>query len=195
MKQYLSESSSMPSTKCLSIFTKSVCKFFNCEKIRQERKIRLIKAIKIRQIKPASIILGTSRADFGYNPNHPYFIQPAYNSAIPYQSMYESKLYFKESLKQGKLKKVLLVLDYFPFNHKKQRQVQDFDTYFDNPNIYKYLLSYDQLKDSVFTIFKIAPTTPHLKNGMRKPGLGMEDVIKKGKYLQNFINNEKNYYK
>ena len=170
-------------------------KVFDFEKIRQDNKIRLVKAVKIEQIKPVSIVLGTSRADYGYNPDHPYFTKPAYNLAVSGASMYEMKIYFSKALEQGNLKKVLLVLDYFSFNHKKQKQVQDFETYFNNPNIYKYLLTVDQLKDSIFTVLGVNPTIPHLQNGMRKPGFGMEKIIKNGKYLQNFINNEKDYYK
>ena len=169
--------------------------YLNLEKSRIDNKIRLVKAIKIKELKPVSIVLGTSRADFGYNPNHKYFLQPAYNCAVSNASMYEEKLYFTQALKQKQLKRVLLVLDFRMLNMKTQKSVSDFDTYFNNQNIYKYLFSFDLLKNSFFTLFKIDPVMPHLKNGMRKPYFNMENTIRNGLYLKNFINDEKIYYK
>ena len=40
-------------------------------------KMKLIKAIRIKEVKPKSIILGTSRSEVGFDPNHPYFKQPS----------------------------------------------------------------------------------------------------------------------
>ena len=75
----------------------------------QSNKIRLIKALKTKEIKPTSISLGTSRTEYGYDPTHNYFTKPSYNLATSGSSMYENLLNFKYALKQGNLKKVLLV--------------------------------------------------------------------------------------
>ncbi len=172
-------------------------KILNIPKIRQDRKMRLIKAIKAAELKPKSIVLGTSRAETAFNPSHPYFIQPAYNLAVSSCSMYEAKFYFKKALEGKRLKKVLLALDYIMFNRLKQKQVTDFESYFnENPFLIKlkYAFSIDQLKDSIYTLLGIASGPLFLPNGVRKPGYGMENIIKKGLYLQNFIRNERGYY-
>lgn len=125
--------------------------FFHFISIKKSNKMRLIKALKIREIKPTSVCLGTSRAEFGYDPDHNYFIKPSYNLANSDSSMYEEYVYFKYALEQGKLKKVLLVADYIMFNSLSQRHTNDFENYFKNKNIYTYLLSIDTFKDSLLT--------------------------------------------
>ena len=61
--------------------------------------MRIVKAVKTKYIKPNSIILGTSRAEVAINPNHEYFIKPAYNLAVSGSTLYESKLFLKNAIK------------------------------------------------------------------------------------------------
>ena len=72
--------------------------------------------------------------------------------------MYENLLNFKYALKQGNLKKVLLVVDYRMFNEPKQKDNQDFESYFDDKNIYslnnealrekeRYIQIYDKIEN------------------------------------------------
>ncbi|MBK6547999.1 MAG: hypothetical protein IPG15_06130 [Arcobacter sp.] len=114
--------------------------------------MRLVKAINVKEIKPNSIVLGTSRAEMAIDPDHEYFIKPSYNLAMSGSTLYESKYYLKEAILQGKLKKVLLVADWRMFNDVNMKQVADFETYFTDRNIYKYLLNYKVFEDSLFTI-------------------------------------------
>ncbi|WP_428024995.1 hypothetical protein [Arcobacter sp.] len=123
----------------------------NKPKIKQSDKMRLIKAIKTQEIKPVSICLGTSRTEGGYDPTHKYFLQPAYNLAVSGSSMYEARIYFENALKQGRLKKVLLVSDYIMFSMEKKKQVNEFETYF-KENSKKYLFSLDTFIDSLNTL-------------------------------------------
>lgn len=171
-------------------------KITSFDKIKQSEKIRLVKVIRTNEIKPKSIILGTSRAEYGYDPFHKYFIQPSYNLAISSGSMYENRLNFQNALKQGNLKKVLLVADYMMFNDTNQKVLNDFETYFDNFNIYKYLFSIDSLKDVFYTVKGTdSYYTKYLNNGQRDYSNKKEQKFKEGEYLNFIKKTELKYYK
>ncbi|MBW6489362.1 hypothetical protein [Sulfurimonas sp.] len=170
-------------------------KFFNLPKIKQSEKIRLIKVFKTQALKPVSISLGTSRTEYGYDPTHQYFIKPSYNLAVSSASMYEARLNFEWALKQGNLKKVLLVVDYIMFNKPNQKNVADFETYFDNPNIYKYLLSLDSFKDAILTLKGGENTSIYLANGQKEHNHNWQKIAKNGGHLATMQKDEKNYYK
>lgn len=169
-------------------------KIFNLPKIKQSEKIRLIKVLKTQQIKPVSICLGTSRTEYGYDPTHSYFFKPSYNLAVSGASMYEARLNFEWALKQGKLQKVLLVADYRMFNSTMQKSVKDLETYFNNPNIYQYLLSLDSFKDSLLTL-KGGNHTSYLENGQREHHGNWKNIVKNGGHLATMQKDEKTYYK
>ncbi len=170
-------------------------KFINVPKIKQSDKMRLIKALKTQEIKPASICLGTSRTEYGYDPTHKYFIKPSYNLAVSSASMYEMRLYFEWALKQRNLKKVLLVADYRMFNEMNQKDTLDLETYFDNPNIYKYIISFDTFKDSLWTLKGGENTSIYLENGQREHTHNWRNILKNGGHLETMKKDEKNYYK
>lgn len=170
-------------------------KFINAPKIKQSDKMRLIKALKTQEIKPTSICLGTSRTEYGYDPTHKYFIKPSYNLAVSSASMYEMKLYFEWALKQGKLRKVLLIADYRMFNEMNQKDTPDLETYFDNPNIYKYIISFDTFKDSLWTLKSGENTSIYLENGQREHNHNWQNILKNGGHLETMKKDEKNYYK
>lgn len=168
-------------------------KIFSFYKIKKHDKIRLVKAVQIKEKNIKSLILGTSRATYGYDPTHKYFEQPAYNAAIPGGTMYENLLYLKETLKGATLKNVLLVLDYRMFTATKQKRVNDFESYFENDNLkFKYLFSLTQLRDSISTI-KDKPNNIkiYLDNGFREENIS----LKRRKNQYNFmIEDESTYY-
>lgn len=164
-------------------------------KIKQADKMRLIKVLKVQEIQPSSITLGTSRTEYGYDPTHRYFIQPAFNYAVSSGSMYENRLNFEWALKQGNLKKVLLVADYRMFNEPNQVDFPEFESYFDNPNIYQYLLSVDVLKDSILTLKGGDNSSIYLKNGQREHNHNWKSILTNGGHLATMNKDEKNYYK
>ena len=171
-------------------------KYFIFDKIKQSDKMRLIKVIKIKEIKPISICLGTSRTESGYDPIHRYFIKPSYNLATSGSSMYENRLNFQYALKQGKLKKVLLVADYRMFSNKTQQKIKEFKTYFYNQNKFKYLFSVSTLKDSLVTIKGTNnPITLYYENGQRYHNYSQGNIDKEGGHLKSFKINEEKYYK
>ncbi len=157
--------------------------------------MRLIKAINIEKIKPISIVLGTSRAEMAIDPDHEYFIKPSYNLANAGSTMYETKYYLKEAILQGKLKKVLLVADWRMFNDVSMKKVIDFETYFENRNIYKYLLNYKVFQDSLFTIKNKNIVSLYNNNGQMKEDYLNKIVLSNGGHYKTMIKEEKNYYK
>jgi len=169
-------------------------RYFDLVKIQQSNKMRLIKAIKTKEIKPVSVALGTSRTEHGYDPTHKYFIKPSYNLAISSASMYEEKLNFQNALKQGNLKKVLLVADYRMFNDSSQKNINDFETYFEK-NIYSYLFSIDTLKDSLLTIKGDNSDAIYLGNGQLAHNYRWKNILKNGGHLAVMKKDEKRYYK
>lgn len=170
-------------------------KLVNLKKVRQDGKMKLVKALKVELIKPKSIVLGTSRAEFGYDPNHSYFIQPAYNLATSGASLYENRLYFEKALKEGELKKVLLVADWIMFNAKEMTKTADFEEYFNEPNKYKYLVSSAMLIDTFFTIFSQKDEVQYLDTGQREYTYNWNRIIAQGGHLKVMNKDEERYYK
>lgn len=160
----------------------------------QDKNIRLVKATKISKIKPVSIVLGTSRTEFGYDPNHKYFIKPSYNLGLSAASLYEIKKYLEHTIAQGNLKKVLLVVDWISFNNEKMIKSEDFESYFEEDNIYKQLFSIDLFKSSLNTIRKQKTKNSYLENGQKDFYLNQEKINKGGGHLQVMKEKEKVYY-
>ena len=172
-------------------------KVFNFKKITQSEKMRFIKPLVVEQIKPKSIILGTSRAEHGFDPQHPYFLKPSYNFGLTSASMYEVTTNLKFAIKQGALKEVLLVLDYRMFNDKNQKQLDEFESYFDgSKGRYHYLYSLDTFKDSLQTIFKTyKPFFMYHPQGHIMHEYEIAKIKKTAGQLDNMNKYEKNYYK
>lgn len=167
---------------------------FNKPKFKQEPVTRIVKASKIYDLKPISIILGNSRAEGGLDPNHNYFIKPSYNAAVSGGSIYEAKKYFEWALEQGRLKKVLLSLDYIMFN-TKEKQTQDFDKYFNKNLKIKYLYSIDTLIDSYDTLVGAeGPNTLYYENGQRLHNYRQAYIDLYGGHMNSFLGNENGYY-
>ncbi len=157
--------------------------------------MRLVKAINVEKIKPSSIVLGTSRAEMAINPDHEYFIKPSYNLANAGSTMYETKYYLKQTIEQGNLEKVILVADWIMFNNMDTKKVADFETYFDNRNIYKYLLNYKVLEDSIFTIKNHNIQSYHKINGQMTDSHAEMVLIANGGQYKTMLKEEKDYYK
>ncbi len=170
---------------------------FDFKKITQSEKMRFIKPLVVEEIQPKSIILGTSRAEHGFNPQHPYFVKPSYNFALTSASMYEATTNLKFTIKQGSLEQVLLVLDYRMFNDKNQKQLQEFESYFDgSKGRYHYLYSLDTFKDTLHTIFNTyKPFFMYHPEGHIVHEYEIAKIRKTAWQLENMNRYEKSYYK
>ena len=142
-----------------------------------------------------SLILGTSRTEYGYDPNHEYFYKPSYNLAVSGASLYENRLYLEHSIKQGNLKEVILVADWRMFNDPKMRKLDDFENSFNVENIYKQLFSVDLFRSSLNTIIKQKVKSSYLENGQRDWYFNQENIDKQGGHLKVMNKDEKDYYR
>jgi hypothetical protein len=72
----------------------------------------LAKALAVTRVRPASIILGNSRAESGYDAEHPGFAaRPAYNLGMGGAGLGELRRFFLEALAAGPVEQVLLAID------------------------------------------------------------------------------------
>ncbi len=170
---------------------------FKFQKITQSGKMRFIKPLIVKELKPKSIVIGTSRAEHGYSTEHEYFKRPSYNFGLTSASMYEATTCFRYAIKQGNLEQTLLVLDYRMFNDKNQKQVEEFEHYFDDSRgKYYYLYSLDTFKDSLRTIFKsYKPFFLYKKDGSIEHKYEIEKLKKLKSQLVAMNGYEKNYYR
>lgn len=161
----------------------------------QDKNIRLAKVVKVEELKPVSISLGTSRTEYGYDPNHEYFYKPSYNLAVSGASLYENRLYLEHAIKQGNLKEVILVADWIMFNTKLMTKSYDFEDSFNIENIYKQLFSVDLFRSSLNTIIKQKVKSSFLENGQRDWYFNQENIDKQGGHLKVMNKDEKDYYR
>ncbi len=72
----------------------------------------LAKALAVDRVRPASIVLGNSRAESAYDVGHPGFAaRPAYNLGIGGAGLGQVRRFFLEALAAGRLEQVLLAMD------------------------------------------------------------------------------------
>ncbi|MDH5561244.1 MAG: hypothetical protein OEY59_10380, partial [Deltaproteobacteria bacterium] len=82
-----------------------------------KKHITLVKTLSVNKIKPKSVILGSSRAAFGFDPEYNVWSQkPVYNMAFPGIDISATYQYFKDALNQKSVKTVVLAVDFFMFN-------------------------------------------------------------------------------
>ena len=75
-------------------------------------RLPLAKSLAVTRLRPASVILGNSRAETSYDPEHPGFVdRPAYNLGIGGAGLGQLRRYFMEASAAGRLRHVLLALD------------------------------------------------------------------------------------
>lgn len=101
-------------------------KGFNSPKVEIEKNEKLAKALLVNKVQPRSIILGSSRAEFGIDPAYarwPY--TPVYNLALAGADTYLMKRYLQHAYAMNKLKEIVIGLDFFSFNIRRQ-QAKDF---------------------------------------------------------------------
>ena len=99
----------------------------NAKKPELVKHVRVGKAGLVRNLKPRGIILGSSRAEFGLNPDHPgWRTSPVYNLGIPGPNTYELLRYFQHAHSIQPIERVVLGLDIFQFNIWRTNQA-DFD--------------------------------------------------------------------
>lgn len=88
----------------------------------------LAKSLAVSELRPATIILGNSRAEAAYDPQHPGItLRPAYNLAIGGAGLSMLHRYFLEALAAGGLRQVILALDLTMFDPEANAPNADLD--------------------------------------------------------------------
>jgi hypothetical protein len=181
---------------------------FNFNKPAIKSHLRMSKAYSVRYIKPKSIILGTSRAEFGLDPDHIGFVfLPTYNLNLSGGNSYEMLRYFQHVNAVNEIKQVILALDFFQFDVNNLNS-PDFSESrlatdkFGNlssqsmplNDIFDSLFSLDALTDSFDTLISQSSKPIYLSNGLIDPTtlrrVKMMDITGQ---RQLFLNNEERY--
>jgi hypothetical protein len=189
-----------------SIYNSPKVDRFNSIKPEYSDHIRLVKTYAVKRIKPEAIILGTSRAIRGIDPEHEgWSYQPVYNLAILGANIYEIARYFQHANAIYPVKQVVLLLDFEAFD------VYSVDTDFDelrlsvsldgqkNGDFYikdyiSSLFSFDAFFSSINTIIynltnRTENTLIYEENGF----CNAENLVISEGYRADFIDKEKNY--
>lgn len=102
------------------VFGSPLIEGINARKPAVAKQQRLAKAYAVRHFRPQAIILGTSRAEQGLDPEHPAFSGLAgYNLGLPGATIYESRRYFEHAVAVRTPEVVVLTLDFFAFNAER----------------------------------------------------------------------------
>jgi hypothetical protein len=160
---------------------------------------RILKARAVHQLKPTSIVLGTSRGEFGIDPEHPGLKKPAYNLAITGSNIYVTFRYLQHAEEIQPLQQVLLMVDFFMFNTNEtdgvnfSEELLAVDAEGNSQSFLNQLVSLKMLTslDTTFSHIrrqeKQFTNTPYFPNGMRSsPRLTIG-------HHQAFLNNELGY--
>ncbi|PCI01190.1 MAG: hypothetical protein COB76_01900 [Alphaproteobacteria bacterium] len=136
----------------------------------------MVKAQIVRKIKPDTVIIGSSRVDYGIDPTHAYFDgKSVYNMGLKGIRIPELKHMVKHAYHSG-AREILWGLDFLSFNaYMEQRS--DFSTgrLYNGENIpdtdMHTLISISSLKPVLQTLSKQSePDTPHTRlNGQHTP--------------------------
>jgi hypothetical protein len=79
--------------------------------------LRLAKAHAVARVMPRAVILGSSRAETAFDPDHPGFpVRPVYNLAMSGAGTYEMLRYLQHAESVRRLDLAVVVLDFFAFN-------------------------------------------------------------------------------
>lgn len=172
--------------------------------------LALAKTLAVGIVKPRTIILGSSRANEGLDPDHPGFIKdgydPVFNLAIDGGNMYEAMRLFQHAHAIRPLKTVVLAIDFFMFN-AYFRDRPDFDEklllideHGDRHSSTEWqklrlLMSYDTAASSVKTLRNESANNiqPYGPLGPRKYGRRWLGIADRGGQRQEFIASEDVY--
>lgn len=166
---------------------------------------RMAKAYRIRVVQPHGIILGSSRAEIGLDPEHPGWDKksyPVYSLALSNARVDEILGYLIHAQLHGPLEEVVLAIDFFMFNANWRHEASFDASRLSVPgsllhdtgwieDLVKALFSLDGVKASIDTIrVQNIPTTPsYYPNGARDTRRKWAEIRAKGGHRQAFLSN------
>ena len=157
---------------------------------------RMKKAYQLQVIKPKSVILGSSRAEYAMDPSHPYFKQPAYNLAFKGATAFETKLFFRRAVELG-VEDALLVVGYRFFGKGKRSEDPALPDYLDSRRdiLFNALFSWDSLKHSLKLLAgRDSKAIRFSHRGQYDNDFRKQQVMQRGGFKKVFEKNEKGYY-
>ncbi len=150
-----------------------------------------LKVRNVAKLKPATLILGTSRAELGLDPGHKALVEaypPVYNMALPTSNIVQHLRILKFVQGKGELKRVLLGLDFAMFNASRFEK-NKLDGRLENvlreqegvPGVQHFnnLFTFEALSDSyrMLTGYDVSEFVSEVRNtegGLRNPGLWLK---------------------
>lgn len=164
--------------------------------------LRLTKAIAVEWKKPEYLILGSSTAETGLNPDFSAWNNSqVYNLGLSGANIYEVMRYLQHAEAIKPIKKVVLVVNFFMFNAYVNNR-DDFNESLlrvdingnKNPlavnTIFSTLLSFDALKASLETIKNQNKRNAFLSNGQLVHDYRQEQIDQLKGYKNNFLHTE-----
>ncbi|WP_152571575.1 hypothetical protein [Legionella norrlandica] len=164
--------------------------------------LRLTKAIAVEWKKPEYLIMGSSTAETGLNPDFPAWNNSqTYNLGLSGANIYEVMRYLQHAEAIKPIKKVVLVVNFFMFNAYINNR-DDFDESLlrvdangnKNPfaanTLFSTLLSFDALKASLETIKNQNKRNAFLSNGQLAHDYREEQIDQIKGYKNNFLYTE-----
>lgn len=96
----------------------------NADKPEFQGEARRAKAWWVHWLRPAGVVLGSSRAEFAIDPQHPGWgvPGPVYNFALPSGRLSEAYFQLLHTAAGGRLRRVVLELDMFMFDAARQQE-------------------------------------------------------------------------
>jgi hypothetical protein len=173
----------------------------NAAKPRMFVNARMVKAHQLRHTAPHGLVLGSSRAETGIDPDHPGWLnlaRPIYNAALPSARIFEIYHYLRHAHAQNNLVEIVLGLDFFMFDtapiYEKGFDLNRLDIshqVFPNLGMVKdivtALYSYDALSASLDTLTgQIKVNFGYLDNGSQDTRRRSELVKDKGGHFAAF---------
>ncbi len=103
----------------LDVFGMPKIQGFNAVKSDVESHVRLAKALQVRRLKPKTVVVGSSRALLGLDPESaawPAGSAPVYNLSLYGGYLYEAMRFYQHALAQGSVEKAVIAVDMWMFD-------------------------------------------------------------------------------
>ena len=157
-------------------------------------RLPLAKALAVDHLRPATIVIGNSRAETGYDPDHRAFgDRPAYNLAFGGANIQTVRRYVLEALASGRLRHVVLALDFSMFDPSVWKEEADSEVLLtDNAGHWRgawhegkrfatILLSGTALSDSWWSLaHQRKPVARYQPSGLRNDAADLDQVMREG---------------
>lgn len=180
------------------IYQSPTFKGFNKNKPLVVSHLRLAKAKAVEWQKPDYLIMGSSTAETGLNPEHPGFQrQKVYNLGLSGANIYEVKRYLEHAEATHPAKKIILALNFFMFNAYLNNR-NDFDesilnvdregktNYFTGRGLVS-LLTFDAIHDSIITLREQHKENAFRSNGQLRLNYRAAQINELKGYKNNFL--------